>query len=217
MKFCRQQHITAPDGINGSARQIEGNAIPLSGLLGPAILGMEPAHPCCLSRGRDQQPVVKRDAACKHASCHHGSCARKRKDPVDRQTKGSFLLLRGHIGLNGLQRLFQPIQAKPGRGRDRDDGSCGERSRREQRRDFLYALVDLIVTGEISLAQRHDSLPDIQQIGDHEMLARLRHDAVIGRNNQEQRLNAGHACQHVVHIAFVTGHIDKADAAAIGL
>ena len=43
------------------------------------------------------------------------------------------------------------------------------------------------------------------------MLARLRHDAVVGRHDEQREIYAGRAGEHGVHEALVARHIDEAD------
>ena len=50
-----------------------------------------------------------------------------------------------------------------------------------------------------------------EQVHDGQMLARLRHDAVVGGDHQHHEVDARGAGQHVVHEALVTGHVDEAD------
>ena len=50
-----------------------------------------------------------------------------------------------------------------------------------------------------------------QQVHDGEVLARLRHDAVVGGDHQHHEVDAGGAGQHVVHEALVARHVDEAD------
>ena len=53
-----------------------------------------------------------------------------------------------------------------------------------------------------------------EQLDDGEVLARLRHDAVVGRDDQQHEVDAADAGEHVADEALVAGHVDDADAAA---
>ena len=86
----------------------------------------------------------------------------------------------------------------------------------ERVRDLgLDHALDALGRGEIRLGQRHDAAPDAEQVDDREMLARLRHDAVIGRDDQQHEIDAGRAGQHVVHELLVPRHVDEAEHAAV--
>ena len=64
---------------------------------------------------------------------------------------------------------------------------------------------------QIDLGQRDEPAPDAEQIDDREVLARLRHHAVVGRDDQQHEIDAGRAGQHVVHELLVAGHVDEAE------
>ena len=48
------------------------------------------------------------------------------------------------------------------------------------------------------------------------MFAGLRHDALVGGDDEQGCINAAHSGEHVLDKAFVAGHIDDADLAAAG-
>ena len=48
------------------------------------------------------------------------------------------------------------------------------------------------------------------------MLARLRHHAIVGRNDEKHVVYAARPCQHRVDEALVAGHVDEADTGSIG-
>ena len=47
-----------------------------------------------------------------------------------------------------------------------------------------------------------------------QVLAGLRHHAVVGGDHQQREVDAGDAGEHVAHEALVAGHVDEADARA---
>ena len=62
----------------------------------------------------------------------------------------------------------------------------------------------------IDFGERHRAVRQAQQIDDGQVLAGLRHGAVVGCNHQQHVVDAGGPGQHVVHQAFVAGHVHKA-------
>ena len=50
-----------------------------------------------------------------------------------------------------------------------------------------------------------------EQIDDRQMLARLRHHAVVGGDDQQHEIDAGRARQHVVDEPLVARHVDEAE------
>ena len=64
---------------------------------------------------------------------------------------------------------------------------------------------------EIGLGQRHHAAPNAEQIEDRQMLQRLRHDAVVGGDDQQREIDAARAGQHRVDEALVARHVDEAE------
>ena len=55
----------------------------------------------------------------------------------------------------------------------------------------------------------------MQQPADVEMLARLRHDRLIGRDDEDDEVDAADAGEHVLHEALVAGDVDERDVDAV--
>ena len=68
---------------------------------------------------------------------------------------------------------------------------------------------------QIRLGQRDDAALNAEQIDDGKVLARLRHDAVVGRDHQQHEIDAGRPGQHVVDEFLVAGHVDEAEHRAV--
>ena len=60
---------------------------------------------------------------------------------------------------------------------------------------------------------RHDShaAGDAEQIDDREVFARLRHDAVVCGNDEDDEVHTRRAGQHCAHEFFVARHVDEAE------
>ena len=69
---------------------------------------------------------------------------------------------------------------------------------------------------EIDFGQRHKAMIDAEQIDDGEMLARLRHHAVVGSDDQQDEVDAAGPCQHVVNELLVTWNVHEAQYGAFG-
>ena len=55
-----------------------------------------------------------------------------------------------------------------------------------------------------------------EQLGDRQMLPRLRHRPVIRGDDEQQEIDAGGPGQHVVDQLLVAGDVDEAKCAAVG-
>ena len=62
---------------------------------------------------------------------------------------------------------------------------------------------------QVGFGQSDNATLDSEQIDDSEMLARLWHHTIIGRNHQKYKIDAGRTRQHVVHEFFVARHVDE--------
>ena len=64
---------------------------------------------------------------------------------------------------------------------------------------------------QIDLGQRDHAGVDLEQIENGQMLARLRHHAFVGGDDEQRRVDAAHARQHVLDEVDVAGHVHDAD------
>ena len=69
-----------------------------------------------------------------------------------------------------------------------------------------------VFIGEIRLGDDDDAARNAQQAADVEMLARLRHDGFIRRDDQEDAVDSSHAREHRPHEPFMPGNVDERDA-----
>ena len=71
------------------------------------------------------------------------------------------------------------------------------------------------IRNEIDLGQRHNAATDTEQIDDGKMLAGLRHDAIVGRDDQQDEIDTAGTGQHVVDEFLVAGHVDEPKHSAV--
>ena len=74
-----------------------------------------------------------------------------------------------------------------------------------------YDLREPLGRHEVTFTERDRAAPNTKQFDDREVFARLRHHAIIGRNDQQREVDAGCAREHGVHQPLVPRHIDKSD------
>ena len=132
-----------------------------------------------------------------------------REHAIDRQP-------RRDIGLSSLprvatlqQRLPQGIEAVAGPCRHADDGRRGERRAGDEflhvrLRHRLHRLV-----GQIAAGQGDHASADVEQPTDVEVLARLRHHGLVGRDDEQDGIDAADSREHRAHEALVTGHVHE--------
>jgi hypothetical protein len=70
--------------------------------------------------------------------------------------------------------------------------------------------------GAVGLGHHHGGARHAQQRQHRQVLARLRHDAVVGGHQQQRVVDAAGAGEHGVHEPLVAGDVDEADARTFG-
>ena len=68
---------------------------------------------------------------------------------------------------------------------------------------------------QIDLGQGDETARETEQFDDGQMLACLRHDAVVGGNDEQDEIDAGRTREHVAHEFLVPGNVDEAEDAAV--
>jgi hypothetical protein len=68
-----------------------------------------------------------------------------------------------------------------------------------------------LVVDQIRLRQGNDSATHAQEAEDGEVLAGLRHDSFVGRDDEERQVNTRGAGHHGSHEGLMTRHIHDAD------
>jgi hypothetical protein len=212
------QGLAAADGCLGNIRPGNGQGAALSGAapLRFAVLGVDRAHPGFKTGRRDQQPVADAHRARDNGAGHHGSRPRQVETPVDIEPETVLDAARGRRGarlVESRDELFQSLSGLHGNG---NDGGAGQAGSGQKRADIGAHFAAALFAGEIGLGQGDDATAQAEQIEDRQMLAGLRHDAVIGRHGEQHEVDAGGAGQHVVDQRLVARHIDEADDIAIG-
>ena len=91
-----------------------------------------------------------------------------------------------------------------------DDGRALDAGAREQLLDVGAHELEPLLVGEVGLRERDDAALDAEQVDDREVLARLRHDAVVGGDHEQHDVDAGRAGDHLAHELLVAGHVDDA-------
>ena len=67
---------------------------------------------------------------------------------------------------------------------------------------------------EVALGEGDHAVPEAEQLEDFEVLAGLRHDGVVGRDDEDGEIDAGGPGEHILDEALVSGHVDDAEPVA---
>ena len=90
-------------------------------------------------------------------------------------------------------------------------GRAGQEGVRDRASHVVADQLEPVGLGEVGLGQRHEAGLDAQELADREVLAGLRHHALVGGDDQQREVDAARAGQHVLDEALVAGHVDDLD------
>ena len=113
------------------------------------------------------------------------------------------------------QKLPQGSDALAGDRGHRQDIGAGQGRRLQDVCDLCLDLHASVGVDQVAFGQGNDAPLDAKKIDDRQMLGRLRHDAIIGGDDEQHEIDAGRAGQHIVNKAIMSRHIDKTDHLAL--
>ena len=189
----------------------------MTAVSGP-VLRMNAADANCFARGCKPQRVATGNATGEDRTRDDGAMAREREDAIDREPEqtvvapclpmdGRFAqccIKGGDTGIGGHVRAgFK-------------DARAGQWGSFEQGLDLRTDLGVPRLVDAIDLRHRHRAGGDAEQLQDCQMFARLRHHAVVGRDDEQGEVDAAGTGRHRVNKTFMPGDIDDAEHIPIG-
>jgi hypothetical protein len=200
--------VTARDLVFVEPSDVERHPLTGLGTINGLAVHLHAPDPPPLAARVELDCVVAYGGPRPHRARHDGPGAGDREDPVHRQAHGQIRLARGRILGNRIERREEFGQAGAGARGHRHDRRVGYRSPTEKRADILGHQVDPVRVREIRLRDRDNAARDSEQVDDREVLARLRHDAVVGRHHEQHGVDTGCAGYHVPHKLLVSRDVD---------
>ncbi len=208
---CRQ-FLTADHIVVMNAGEIDRRPLAAVQFLDGLVVILQGAHAHPLAARQPFHLVAHAQTARRHRAGHDRAVALHDERAIDRQAKPlpslSLFDLPAGVGEGRLQ-LRDALPAGSRRGDDR--GILQERAAHQvadlQLDDLARRLID-----EVALGQGDDAVSQSEQAQDLQVLARLRHDRVVGRHHEHGQVDAGGAGQHVLDETLVAGHVHDAEA-----
>ncbi len=165
--------------------------------------------------GDEHELVADRDPTGVRRAGDDGAGAGEREDAIDRQPKAGAVVDAGAGRSRGVdQQRAHAVDAGAAHGRRDDQRRSRERRSLGQLARRAADLVDALAADAIGLGDDDRTAPHAEQAEHGEVLARLRHHAVVGGDEQQREVDAGRAREHGAHQPLVAGHVDEADALA---
>lgn len=191
MQHWCENEVAASDRVfrHPFAGKVQRTALAGKSFRGLPVLRMNTAHAGRQAGWADGDCIVERDAARKHHARHHGTRACEREAAVDRKSQQAFRAAGGGRHLGGSECGPQGFDAFAGLRRDGDHGRVREDGFGECVADLRNDLGATFGAGKVGLGERDNASVDAEQVEDGKVFARLRHDAVIDRHDQQREID----------------------------
>ena len=170
------------------------------------------AHAHALARGQQLHLVAFTNLARDERARHDRAEAAHRERAVNRQPSHSVRPALRRTQRGPAQSRLQLLNPLP---RPRAHGDYGLAFEKRACDQFLRLGADefeQLLVNRVGLRDDDEARSDGEQAADVEVLARLRHDALVRRDDERDEVDAVRARQHVLHEALVARHVNEPDA-----
>ncbi len=205
------QPAAATDLIQADARQVQRAAVSGSGFRGVPALRADASHPRAHTGGKNRELFVGDHGPRVDGARHDQAGASDVERAVDGEPEASRGLIHAEVVIDLAQMVKKLGDAFSGRGRSSKDGSICEKGVGSELANLVLRLAEPEGVDTIAFRERDGAGGNPQQLEDLQVLAALRHGAVIGRDDHQRVLHGRHARDHVVDEPVVPGHVDEAD------
>ncbi|MEX2197753.1 MAG: hypothetical protein WD886_03015 [Burkholderiales bacterium] len=203
--------IPAPDVLARQAVQRERTALARRRALRFAAVRAQAAHARPAARRQDLYLVACADRAGNDGAGHDEPQAVDDEGTVDVQAKAlspiAWRNVLGQIHEPPAQRVHAFACSRGGL----HDLRVGDK-----RTQFRFRFDQALRRHAIDLAQDGEQPRRAEMLEDRQVLARLRHRAVVGRDHEKREIDARHARRHIAHEALVPRHVDEGDRSQVG-
>ncbi len=211
-----RQRRPARDGAALDAGEAGRDALACLRALDRLVVDLDRAHPHLAGARQHGEPVARGDRTRPQRPRDDRADPVQREGAVDRQARSP-----GHEPgrdrVGGLfERLAQLVETRARARGGLDDRRTGEGRALEQLLDVGARQVGALGIDQIALAERDHRAAHGEQLEDRDVLARLRHDAVVAGDHEQGEVDPGRAGDHRAHEALVAGHVDDREHAAGG-
>ena len=163
------------------------------------------------------QRVAHVDIAAEHRTGHHRAVAGNRENTVNRHAKQRERFRQLDIAADFEQRFSKLVDTFAGLRRDGHDRAAFEECADKVVFNVAAGQLNHVFVDEVDLRQRDEANLNAQQIHNVEMLARLRHDRVVRRDDQHGNVDARRTGDHVSNKTLVARNIDNPNLKITGL
>ena len=147
-------------------------------------MGLEAADAPAQAAGHDLDLVADAERSIDERTGDDRPEARHRERAVDRQARPRKIAPGWCRAKDTLERREQVVESVAGRRGDLDDGCVRERRSAERPAHLVARQGGPLVVDEVALGEHDDAAADAEELEDREVLAGLRHDALIGGDHK---------------------------------
>ena len=207
----RCQRHAARKIFHVNACKVQGSALSGDRLIGGLPVHLHSAHAHAASRGKDFQFFFFLDGSRDQRSSDDGAEAFHGEDAINRQTKERSRVFRGNFGGRLREFAFQIVKPSAFECADGNHGRAFQKRSAQKVFQFHAHDVECFGIDRVGLGDHRDATSNRQQPADIEVLDGLRLDAFIGRDHEQDEIDAADPREHVAHEALVSGDIDEAE------
>ena len=196
--------------------EARGNALTRARSLERLVVHLDRADAGLRSVGSEDEMVADRDGSRPERPGDHAPDATERERAVDGQARRPVGRARRQSLAGTFDRGAQALDRLDVRDCGLHDLGRGERAVGEQLLHLGTCELGLDVVDQVPLAQRHDRALDSQELADRDVLARLRHHAVVACDDDQREVDPGRPGDHRPDEALVTRDVDDGELPARG-
>ena len=212
----RDENLPPPEVCTLDPGEVE--ARPLAGRGLPPLLAMhfDATDTDLASFGQERQPVVHGDPPAVERPRHDRAEPLDREGAVEKEARRPLLARRPvHAASRLRESGLQLRNPRAGHRRDGDDRRAFEESPLHEFADLLLDERAGRGVDEVALRPGDDPRRHVEEREDGEVLARLRHDGVVGGDGEEDEIHALRAGHHRPDELLVAGHVDEREDDAV--
>lgn len=208
-------HVAATDVLHGQPVQIQGNTVSGLGDFLSLTVTLNAADMGKPAAGQKFHFIAAFRVSGNKRAGHYGTVPLEREHTVHGQSEkiGTAAGLTAALLHNGGPQCVEPFS------RDRRYGKNGsllqERSLQKVPHVLLGQLQHVGVH-HVDLGQRHNAVTHAEQRADFQMFAGLRHDSLVGGNDQQNEIYTGGSGHHGTHETLMSRHVHNAHALPSG-
>ena len=206
------EHIAARQAGRLDVRQVHRRALAGHGAVRAGPMHLDAAHAQPPSRGVKLDLLLPGDRSRDQRAGGHRAEAFHRKHAVDGQAEMAGRILLRRLGGHARQLLPQFVEPRAGYRADRHHGRAFQERAGHQFFHLDSHQPENVVIHQVGLGERNHAARNAQQPADIEVLAGLRLDGFVGRDDEQHQVDSAHAGEHVLDEALVARHVHEAQA-----